>query len=637
MWESQSIERPTLHEFTNHLKNAAAASFLAEQDWKGSENLIETIDSSVDFKGQHSLTAASFYRYCFHDPYSTISARAALSANYQHYVIAGSEKCNAIYVAFRGSCDGQNWWSESEKDYLSNKHLGALGASHKGLVRRLKPFFDENQVLSRWLLEIPAAKCVVFCGHSLGGSMAVLATACCLSKVPRDRDLSFLCITLGAPLCCDLEVVKRFSNLAAVGIFHHIVVRNDTIPIVFVGGTVSSTGAEYMLFNNSNANDIKFAQAETYKDRYVTWVRDFHGAAYFPFGRYYTLSDSDIKTAYTTNDFTDLFFPRQRMTFGKLNESHNLESYLNKLRSASNQFLKSKVTPVATVHGLGEQPWPTKADVQKLASAFQPPNILIDGVEIKDLAVPARFVCGKLHKAGSGFLSTLFSSENYVPALFQNPRILLLDYNNSILYRFHNIGKLDSLVKNAKNFANNVRFAALKDKPGHWFRFWLIEDIISIGYATGSGQNPTTFSLIVATEPSDPERSQVDFSDFHLYSFKESYDTPKQCDAPQPTNNGTQDTPRSSIENADTAGGVNEAGPSAGRGPGTVRALPASPEAAAGTEGAGARPVGEGNVRPVVTAKHIFVCSSPEIAQFWVSAISHFYTEKTKKHLLVNN
>jgi len=127
----------------------------------------------------------------------------------QGYVILNREE-NVAYVVFRGSeAKFADWWDESRSlfskldfdSHILKVHGGFLNA-YKSIDAQLLRFFQFNN---------KHIDTVVFCGHGLGGALAMIA-ACFYHSRHRNNDKMVKVHTFGAPRVGDAGFCSFFKD-----------------------------------------------------------------------------------------------------------------------------------------------------------------------------------------------------------------------------------------------------------------------------------------------------------------------------------------------------------------------------------------------------------------------------------------
>lgn len=100
------------------------------------------------------------------------------SANVQGLLILRN---NTVYVAIRGSASGSDDWSDSKSKLVTLGGAHGKACVHEGFLHQYKSI--QKQILAQlFQLKFETA---VFCGHSVGGAVAVIAAAYYLSTPQR--------------------------------------------------------------------------------------------------------------------------------------------------------------------------------------------------------------------------------------------------------------------------------------------------------------------------------------------------------------------------------------------------------------------------------------------------------------------
>jgi hypothetical protein len=177
----------------------------------------------------------------------------------QRYALALKPSTRELYVAFRGTAD--------LSDVLVD--LNILGSSTETLGRFHDGFYQRAAQLSvgpfAAFLDANPGYRLVFCGHSLGGAVATIATLIFLEDLrinnpeenAQHREGRVNCVTFASPLCCHESAAMRASDLYA-RFFNHYVNERDLVPeLLTLTETVRHRSNSGSVPSDSKARSVK--------------------------------------------------------------------------------------------------------------------------------------------------------------------------------------------------------------------------------------------------------------------------------------------------------------------------------------------------------------------------------------------
>ena len=141
-----------------------------------------------------------------------------LATTEAYFLSDGDRYC----IAIRGSDDLGDWLL---RNLWAKSSTTGWGCCHGGILDSAKTICNSLSLLARFL---PEPKRLVFCGHSQGGSAALLLVAL---AVPRMRAAGWSVrpevLALGAPPACSKALAEAISREADVTVIAH---PHDPIP-----------------------------------------------------------------------------------------------------------------------------------------------------------------------------------------------------------------------------------------------------------------------------------------------------------------------------------------------------------------------------------------------------------------------
>lgn len=142
----------------------------------------------------------------------------------KHLAIRGENK-TSIFICYKG-IDIKN-----VKDIL----MGVTVGSEKGFDGYVHKECNDKakEVGLNEIYEYAKSnnKRIVFCGHNLGGSTAILATInVLLSDYYKEEEIEINCITFGSPLCISRKVVDKCKERGFEKHFVNFVNEGDIVP-----------------------------------------------------------------------------------------------------------------------------------------------------------------------------------------------------------------------------------------------------------------------------------------------------------------------------------------------------------------------------------------------------------------------
>ncbi|XP_058089865.1 lipase-like PAD4 [Magnolia sinica] len=143
---------------------------------------------------------------------------------------------DVAYVAFSGvpAIPVSNWDSSFTQIHAGDgdNPLSSLGRLvHAGFFHMFLSIYNNSAEFSQILATVSSNKAVVFTGHSIGGTIASLATLYLLSSFPSlSSTVSLLCITFGSPLLGNEALSRAILKERWGGRFCHVVSKHDIVP-----------------------------------------------------------------------------------------------------------------------------------------------------------------------------------------------------------------------------------------------------------------------------------------------------------------------------------------------------------------------------------------------------------------------
>lgn len=130
-----------------------------------------------------------------------------------------------LYVAIRGTVNWENWRTNAQV-WTAINFEGRDGRVHCGFKNAADQVPIE-EILSHKFRD------VVFCGHSLGGAVAALATARLFQELPNPQNYNIRCITFGAPMFADETFRTTMERRNELECFVHMISPQDIVPRIF--------------------------------------------------------------------------------------------------------------------------------------------------------------------------------------------------------------------------------------------------------------------------------------------------------------------------------------------------------------------------------------------------------------------
>lgn len=144
-----------------------------------------------------------------------------------------------MYITFRGTEITSFDDIVADSKVIAYEPFGLYtGKLHKGFWERSSidwggsidgTHLEKNKILSMIIDAKP--QLVIFTGHSLGGSTAICTALRYIHYCRlKNRPFKFYCITFGAPMCLDNNLVNRFSEYK--NFFFNFLTMYDPVPTI---------------------------------------------------------------------------------------------------------------------------------------------------------------------------------------------------------------------------------------------------------------------------------------------------------------------------------------------------------------------------------------------------------------------
>lgn len=156
---------------------------------------------------------------------------------------------DVVYVAFSGIqtvAAGFEFFGEVPIGSGNNlftslgDHDGEPAIVQAGFLRLFFSIFHTPEFQNQISMVVNNKKAVVFTGHSIGGTIASLATLWLLSSFPSLSSMcSLLCITFGSPLLGNEAFSRAILRKKWSGKFCHVVSKHDVVPRLLFSPLVS--------------------------------------------------------------------------------------------------------------------------------------------------------------------------------------------------------------------------------------------------------------------------------------------------------------------------------------------------------------------------------------------------------------